>query len=104
MGMGTGKWIRMVGVVMAAGGYPAAYDKGDVISGLDHDLADTKVFHAGSKLDGDDVVTNGGRVLCVVGLGDSVASAQAKAYQRLQMISWRDCYFRRDIGHRAINR
>jgi len=93
-----------LGVVMAAGGYPAAYDKGDVISGLDQDLADTKVFHAGSKLDGDDVVTNGGRVLCVVGLGDSVASAQARAYQRLQTISWRDCYFRRDIGHRAINR
>jgi len=93
-----------LGVVMAAGGYPAAYNKGDVISGLDQDLADTKVFHAGSKLDGDDVVTNGGRVLCVVGLGDSVASAQARAYQRLQTISWRDCYFRRDIGHRAINR
>ena len=93
-----------LGVVMAAGGYPGSYDKGDVISGLDDDSADTKVFHAGSSLQGDDVVTNGGRILCVVGLGDSVAAAQARAYQRLELISWRDCYFRRDIGHRAINR
>jgi phosphoribosylamine--glycine ligase len=93
-----------LGVVMAAGGYPGSYDKGDVISGLDKDLVDTKVFHAGTALVGDDVVTNGGRVLCVVGLGDSVANAQALAYERVDLIGWRNRYFRKDIGHRAIDR
>ena len=93
-----------LGVVMAAGGYPGSYDKGDVISGLDKDLMDTKVFHAGTALEGPQVVTNGGRVLCVVGLGSSVASAQARAYERVDLIGWRNRYFRKDIGHRAINR
>ena len=93
-----------LGVVMAAGGYPGSYDKGDVISGLDKDLMDTKVFHAGTALEGSQVVTNGGRVLCVVGLGSSVASAQARAYERVDLIGWRNRYFRKDIGHRAINR
>lgn len=93
-----------LGVVMAAGGYPGAYDKGDVISGLGKELVDTKVFHAGTVLRGEDVVTNGGRVLCVVGLGSSVASAQARAYEQVDRIGWRNRYFRKDIGHRAINR
>lgn len=93
-----------LGVVMAAGGYPGAYDKGDVISGLDKELVDTKVFHAGTTLNGKDVVTNGGRVLCVVGLGSSVASAQARAYEQVDLVGWRNRYFRKDIGHRAINR
>ena len=93
-----------LGVVMAAGGYPDQYEKGDVISGLGEELPDTKVFHAGTSLVGDEVVTNGGRVLCVVGLGDSVAGAQANAYERVDAIEWRDHYFRKDIGHRAINR
>jgi phosphoribosylamine--glycine ligase len=93
-----------LGVVMAAGGYPGSYDKGDVISGLGKDLVDTKVFHAGTVLEGEQVVTNGGRVLCVVGLGSSVASAQARAYERVDLIGWRNRYFRKDIGHRAINR
>ena len=92
-----------VGVVMAAGGYPASYDKGDVIGGLD-DVSDAVVFHAGTKLDGDDVVTNGGRVLCVVGLGDSITDAAAKAYGGVDQISWRGAFCRRDIGYRAIAR
>ncbi len=93
-----------LGVVMAAGGYPLDYAKGDPISGLDKDLLDTKVFHAGTALTEQGVVTNGGRVLCVVGLGSSVRSAQARAYERVDLIGWRNRYFRKDIGHRAIAR
>ncbi len=94
-----------LGVVIAAGGYPADYEKGFVISGLD--AADTetqKVFHAGTARNGEDVVTSGGRVLCVVGLGDSVAAAAQQAYASVDKIDWQDRYFRRDIGHRAIAR
>ena len=94
-----------LGVVMAAGGYPASYDKGDVITGLDKTLVDTKVFHAGTRLDEDgQVVTNGGRVLCVVGLGSSVANAQARAYEQVDLIGWKNRYYRKDIGYRAIDR
>jgi phosphoribosylamine--glycine ligase len=94
-----------LGVVMAAGGYPAGYEKGKVISGLDHADSNTqKVFHAGTTLDGDAVVTSGGRVLCVVGLGHTVADAAADAYDAVAKIDWEDVYFRRDIGHRAIAR
>lgn len=94
-----------LGVVMAAGGYPNGYDKGDGIDGLDDVGAeDLKVFHAGTRLDGDRVVTSGGRVLCVVGLGDDVAAAQRRAYEGVDRIHWRNRYFRTDIGHRAIGR
>lgn len=93
-----------LGVVLAAGGYPLAYESGATISGLEAELADTKVFHAGSQLIDDRVVTNGGRVLCVVALGDSVAGAQSKAYTRVDTISWQDMYCRRDIGYRAVAR
>jgi phosphoribosylamine--glycine ligase len=93
-----------LGVVMAAGGYPLEYQSGDAISGLDKELEDTKVFHAGTRLQNDQVVTAGGRVLCVVGLGDSVAAAQARAYQRIESIGWRNRYFRKDIGYRAVAR
>jgi phosphoribosylamine--glycine ligase len=93
-----------LGVVMAAGGYPGDYDKGAVIGGLEEELPDSKVFHAGTSLAENNVVTNGGRVLCVVGLGDSALDAQVSAYQRVAKIEWRNCYFRKDIGHRAINR
>jgi phosphoribosylamine--glycine ligase len=93
-----------LGVVMAAGGYPQDYAKGDVISGLDKELVDTKVFHAGTRLVDGEVVTDGGRVLCVVGVGGSVASAQARAYERVDLIGWRNRYFRKDIGYRAIAR
>jgi len=93
-----------LGVVMAAGGYPASYAKGKRISGLQVDIADAKVFHAGTALDNDHVVTAGGRVLCVVGLGDTVSAAAEKAYARVETIDWEDVYYRRDIGYRAIAR
>ncbi len=94
-----------LGVVMAAGGYPEAYGKGKRITGLDHVDSETqKVFHAGTALDGKEVVTSGGRVLCVVGLGDTVRSAADAAYAAVAKIDWEDAYFRRDIGHRAIAR
>jgi phosphoribosylamine--glycine ligase len=94
-----------LGVVMAAGGYPAGYEKGSAISGLlDSESTDTLVFHAGTTMRGEDVVTSGGRVLCVVGLGQSVADARDIAYGRVEKIHWDNAYFRRDIGHRAIAR
>ena len=93
-----------LGVVMAAGGYPLEYDKGDEISGLEKDLLDTKVFHAGTRLEEGAVLTNGGRVLCVVGLGSTVANAQARAYERVEVIGWRRRFYRKDIGYRAIAR
>lgn len=95
-----------LGVVLAAGGYPLDYRRGDVISGIDTitDSA-TRVFHAGTRLDDQgNVCTDGGRVLCVVGLGDDVLEAQRKAYLGVEKIRWEDVYFRSDIGHRAINR
>ncbi len=97
---------RAVGVVLAAGGYPEAYASGAAISGLDAapDSAEAKVFHAGTKLDGDEVVTSGGRVLCAVALGDSVAQAQASAYELARGIEWENVYYRQDIGYRAIAR
>ncbi|MBJ7539138.1 phosphoribosylamine--glycine ligase [Marinomonas transparens] len=94
-----------LGVVLAAGGYPADYVKGDVISGLQMTLpAHQKVFQAGTAMKDGQVVTNGGRVLCAVSLGDSVAEAQAGAYQVVDGLSWDKVYFRTDIGHRAIAR
>ncbi len=93
-----------LGVVLAAGGYPLAYEKGDIITGLDSDDVDTKVFHAGTKEVNGECVTAGGRVLCVVGLGDRVSDAQAKAYSRAKLIEWRGKYSRNDIGYRAIAR
>lgn len=95
-----------LGVVLAAGGYPEAYASGAAISGLDAapDSAEAKVFHAGTKLDGDEVVTSGGRVLCAVALGDSVAQAQASAYELARGIEWENVYYRQDIGYRAIAR
>ena len=93
------------GDVMAAGGYPDDYRKGDVISGLPTtDAENCKVFHAGTQQENGNVVTTGGRVLCVTSLGDTVEEAQAIAYQTVDKIQWKDAYFRRDIGHRAIAR
>jgi phosphoribosylamine--glycine ligase len=94
-----------LGVVMAAGGYPDAYRKGDPISGLE--LAARlpgKVFHAGTRADGAQIVTAGGRVLCAVGLGDTVAAAQTQAYELVHAIHWNLVQYRRDIGNRAIER
>ncbi len=93
-----------LGVVMAAGGYPDDYEQGLPISGLDEESPHAKVFHAGTRDEDGRVVTAGGRVLCVCALGDSVAAAQAAAYRRVEGIHWRDVYWRRDIGHRAIAR
>ncbi len=94
-----------VGIVMAAGNYPNDVRKGDVISGLETQLVNSKVFHAGTTLNqAGQVVTNGGRVLCVTALGNNVCEAQQKAYQHLQQISWADEYYRHDIGYRAIAR
>ena len=94
-----------LGVVMAAGGYPGDYRKGDVISGLDHeDPEGVKVFHAGTAERDGKVVTAGGRVLCVCALGATVSEAQRRAYARVKQISWRDAWYRTDIGHRAITR
>ena len=95
-----------LGVVMAAGGYPGAYEKGQVISGLEAgaQVPDTKLFHAGATRRGDETVTSGGRVLCVTALGETVSQAQARAYQALDQIHWQDAYCRRDIVHRAIAR
>lgn len=99
-----------IGVVLASGGYPDSYNKGDIISGLDTannpalDNSNTKIFHAGtSEIDGN-ITTNGGRVLCVCALGDSVTDAQTRAYQVVNAISWNQMYYRTDIGYRAIAR
>ena len=93
-----------LGVVLAAGGYPASYSKGDIIEGLPAETPDSKVFHAGTAEKGGQIVTNGGRVLCAVALGDSVAEAQKQAYQLVDQIHWNGMYCRRDIGYRAIAR
>ena len=94
-----------VGVVLAAGGYPGNYPKGDVISGLEtNQLDDRKVFHAGTKANGEDVVTAGGRVLCATALGKDVTEAQKSAYELLHQISWNGVEFRTDIAYRAIER
>ena len=93
-----------VGVVLAAGGYPNAYRKHDVIEGLDLGNNNAKVFHAGTSMKDGHVVTNGGRVLCATALGNSVTEAQAAAYQLVDAIHWDDVYFRTDIAYRAIAR
>ncbi|MEX1267241.1 MAG: phosphoribosylamine--glycine ligase, partial [Woeseia sp.] len=92
-----------LGVVMAAGGYPGDYAKGMPISGLPDVHAENRlVFHAGTREEGGRVVTDGGRVLCVVGLGDTVQDARDVAYAGVQDIDWDGAYCRHDIGHRAI--
>ncbi|MCL5041761.1 MAG: phosphoribosylamine--glycine ligase [Gammaproteobacteria bacterium] len=94
-----------LGVVLAAGGYPGSYAKGMPISGLDQaTAADAKVFHAGTALHDQQVVTSGGRVLCATALGDSVQQAQQAAYDLAAGIHWDGCFYRRDIGYRAIAR
>ncbi|HAY0634857.1 TPA: phosphoribosylamine--glycine ligase [Serratia marcescens] len=94
-----------LGVVLAAGGYPGDYRNGEVIQGLpQQESADGKVFHAGTRLQDNDVVTSGGRVLCVTALGDTVAQAQQRAYQLAEGIEWPGSFCRKDIGYRAIAR
>jgi phosphoribosylamine--glycine ligase len=94
-----------VGIVMASGGYPGVYAKGKVIHGLDSASGNgVKVFHAGTRRRGPDIVTDGGRVLCAVGLGASVGIAREKAYGAVEKISWDGAFWRTDIGHRAVTR
>ncbi len=93
-----------VGVVLAAQGYPAAYNKGDIISGLAKESEGQKIFHAGTIEKDGNIVTNGGRVLCATALGSNVSQAQQSAYQLAQTVSWNSLFYRRDIGYRAIKR
>lgn len=94
-----------LGVVLAAGGYPENYAKGQVISGLPvGSREDVKVFHAGTAMENSHVVTAGGRVLCAVGLGETVSAAQEKAYELTSKLSWDNVYYRHDIGYRAVKR
>jgi len=94
-----------LGVVMAADGYPGSYSKGHVISGLDGDDAGSvRVFHAGTALENGEVVTTGGRVLCVCALADSVKAAAKEAYSACDNIHWDGAFYRGDIGYRAIRR
>ena len=96
---------RAVGVVLAAGGYPGSYPKGDVIEGLPEvESPGQKVFHAGTAEKDGQIITAGGRVLCATALGDSVAEAQAAAYRLAEQISWEGVFCRHDIGFRAIAR
>ena len=93
-----------LGVVMAAAGYPGSYDKGRPVVGLDADVPHTKMFHAGTAVDGDRVVTSGGRVLCVCGLGVDVREARRRALERVGTVDWDGAWHRHDIGHRAVAR
>ena len=94
-----------VGIVLAAGGYPGAYNKGDAITGLpEAETEGEKVFHAGTRLNGDQVVTNGGRVLCATALGNTVTEAQQRAYRLTSQIQWDGVFCRKDIAFRAISR
>ncbi len=91
-----------LGVVLACGGYPFEYRKGDTIYGLDYPFnSDVKVFHAGTQTYGNSVVTSGGRVLCVTALGDDLQQAQQKAYNAAKHITWQDSFYRGDIGSRC---
>jgi phosphoribosylamine--glycine ligase len=94
-----------LGVVMAAGGYPLEYEKGLAIQGLDAPASpDVKVFHAGTRERGGEVVTDGGRVLCVTALGWTVKDARERAYRAVDPIHWQGAFYRRDIGSRAVDR
>jgi phosphoribosylamine--glycine ligase len=94
-----------LGVVIASGGYPGSYRTGDIIRGLEEASASgVKVFHAGTRISDGRVVTNGGRVLCVVGMGDTVKAAQLQAYEGVFRIHFDNAHYRRDIGYRAIAR
>jgi phosphoribosylamine--glycine ligase len=94
-----------LGVVMAAAGYPESVRKGDLIEGLERAAQlPGKIFHAGTRLDSGRVLTNGGRVLCAVGLGADVAAAQREAYALAGTVHWAGAHYRRDIGYRALQR
>jgi len=98
------EWDRRIalGVVLAARGYPDAPHKGDAIHGVPAPEEDCRVFHAGTALNGTDVVTSGGRVLTVTALGGTLSAAQRRAYETAGKIRFEGMQFRRDIGHRAL--
>lgn len=100
----SAKWSNKtaVGVVLAAGGYPDSYKKGDVIDGLDNPDTDVKIFHAGTASENNRVVTSGGRVLCVTATGNNAKEAQRRAYQAVDKVGFTNMYCRRDIAHRAV--
>ena len=93
-----------LGVVMAAGGYPYSYEKGHPIEGLPTETENLKVFHAGTQAQNNVIKTDGGRVLCVTALGKNTTEAQLNAYNCVEEVSWKDCFYRTDIGYRAIER
>jgi len=99
-------WDRRsaLGVVLAAHNYPDEPRKGDKIEGLPRPTEDCRVFHAGTRKDGKVIVTNGGRVLCVTALGDSVKMARTRAYEAVDQIRFTGMQYRKDIGHRALRR
>ena len=103
----TIKWPTPVktalGVVVASGGYPEKFEKGFEITGLDDEVENTFIYHAGTKLDENGkVVTNGGRVLTVVAMADSLAEAKKRAYERVKMIRFKDMHYRNDIGDKSL--
>jgi phosphoribosylamine--glycine ligase len=94
-----------LGVVLAAKGYPGTYPSGDAIAGLAQAGGDSsKLFHAGTQRKDDQIVTTGGRVLCATALGDTVLTAQQRAYELARQVCWKNIYYRTDIGYRAIER
>ncbi|WP_298141344.1 phosphoribosylamine--glycine ligase [uncultured Acinetobacter sp.] len=96
---------KTVGIVLASRGYPETSSNGDVISGLDTVMTDAKVFHAGTKAnENGDIVTAGGRVLCVTALGETIGEAQAKALELCEKVTFDGVQYRQDIGYRAIAR
>jgi phosphoribosylamine--glycine ligase len=99
-------WDRRaaLGVVLAAAGYPEEPRKGDAIEGVPKPMEDCRVFHAGTRLEGGRVLTNGGRVLCVTALGDSIRMARTRAYEAVDRIRFDGMQYRRDIGHRALTK
>lgn len=102
----TAQWDSRaaVGVVLAAGGYPDAYNKGDVINLPASEPAGSKIFHAGTAEQNGKAVTNGGRVLCATALGETVSAAQQLAYELARQVSWNGMFYRKDIAYRAIAR
>ena len=93
-------------VVMASGGYPGPYEKGMVIKGLDDaaKMKDVYVYHAGTATDGENIVSSGGRVLGITATGDTLQAAIDQAYRAVDLIHWDDCYWRNDIGRKALRR
>ena len=99
-------WDRRpaLGVVLAAHGYPEEPRKGDRIAGLPAAAPDCRVFHAGTRAEGKDVLTSGGRVLCVTALGDNLRAARSRAYEAVERIRFEGMQYRKDIGHRALKK